>query len=405
MEQVLRKKFIYISVGVVFVVLCTIAIIINGASYYQINYTADQILDLLSENGGRFPMDYSYHQRQLPQETEFSTRYFLVMLDDSGSLVAIDTRNVQATSSEQAAEYGMEVWESGKNTGFLDFYRYRTVETDYGTLIIFLDREQELQLLQSTIISSIFICVVALIAVWLLVVILSKKAVQPIADSYRKQQQFITNITHELKTPLAIMKTNTEVIELESGTSQWCNSIHHQIERLNGLVNYLVSLSKMDEDGSRLIKTDFSLSDAVEDSVENFTLLAQGAGKNLSADIAPNLSYHGEEQSIRLLLSILLDNAIKYSSESATIHMGLKNVKSGQRGKMRLTVANQADNLSPQNYDILFERFYRMDDSRNSQTGGFGIGLAIAHTIVRNHGGDIHAESPDGEKLVLSVEF
>lgn len=402
MEQILRKKFIMISVSVVFVVLCSIAIIINGASFYQIDHTANQIIDLLAENGGHFPQNFAPPQRQLPQETIYSTRYFTVRLDEDGNLLMVDTRSIQATSSEDAVAYGMELWESGSTSGYTDFYKYQVLDTSDGTMAIFVDCEQELLLLLSTIQASVLICLVALGAVFLLILILSKKAVRPIADSYRKQQQFITNISHELKTPLSIMKTNAEVIEMEHGESQWCSSIHHQIGRLNNLVNYLVSLSKMDEDGHKMMKSDFSLSDAVSDSVDAFQLLAQGAHMEIAAKIAPNLSYYGDEESIRLLLSILLDNAIKYGNTDRPISVILQ---SAQRGKIRLMLSNSADGLNQQNYDILFERFYRLDDSRNSQTGGFGIGLAIARTIVRNHGGEIHVESLDGRQLQFTMEL
>lgn len=402
MEKILRKKFIFISVSVVFVVLCTIAIIINGASYIQINQTADKIIEVLGENGGRFPLNFSEPQRQLSQETPFSTRYFTVYLNHEGELISVDTRSVHATSSEKAVEYGQEAWRSGRTSGFSGNYKYGMVEMEYGSLIIFVDCEQDLALLRSTFVSSVLICLVALGAVFVLILLLSKQAVRPIADSYRKQQQFITDISHELKTPLAIMKTNAEVIELESGTSQWCTSIHHQIERLSGLVNYLVSLSKLDEDGRAVLKIDFSISDVVSDSVQTFALLAQGGGKTLETNIAPNLSYYGDEQSIRLLLSILLENAVKYSNTAYPIAISLQR---NQRGKLLLTLSNGSDNLIKQNYDLLFERFYRLDSSRNSETGGFGIGLAIAQTIVRNHGGDIKAESPDGNRLMFIIEL
>ncbi len=109
MEKILRKKFIFISVSVVFVVLCTIAIIINGASYIQINQTADNIIEILGEHGGRFPLNFTSPQRQLPQETPFSTRYFTVHLNHEGDLISVDTRSIHATSSEKAVEYGQEV--------------------------------------------------------------------------------------------------------------------------------------------------------------------------------------------------------------------------------------------------------------------------------------------------------
>ncbi len=398
MERELRKKFILISVSVVFVVLALIATVINVFSFLQIDATASEIIDVLVKNGGQFPNVFESLQPHLTQETPYSTRYFIVCVDEEERVVYTDTHS-HLIGEEGAMQCALAVMQSGKETGFYEVYKYQISETDDGALIVFIDCEQDLLSFRSFLISSIAICFIALIAVFLLILLLSKRAVEPIAQSYRKQQQFITNITHELKTPLSIIKTNTEVIEVENGTSQWSESVHNQIGRLNELINYLISLSKLEEINPKLCKVDFSITDAALETAQGFEVLAAAKDMTIHTHILPNTSYCGDEQSVRLLLSILIENAIKYGTEGTAIEIALR----PHKNKMQLEIANSADGLSVSNYDMLFDRFYRMENSRNQQTGGFGIGLAMAKTIVKNHGGDIKAESADGKTLCIKA--
>lgn len=401
MERVLRKKFIIISVSVVFVVLFCIALVINISNFQEINKWANNIIELLAENDGEFSHNSERLPNQLPQETPYSTRYFTVKMDQSGNIINVDTRNIHLVTEEDAIAYTEEILDKNSTNGYLQLYKYKIIEKEYGKLVIYIDCAQEIILFRSFVVSSVLICTVALLGVFILILILSKKVVMPIVDSYRKQQQFITNISHELKTPLSIIKTNTEVIEVENGTSQWSQSIHNQIGKMNDLVNYLVMLSKMDEEGQKNLKTDFSISDAVVESVDSFFAMVTNDEKKILTKTEPGITYLGDEQSIRLLISILIENAIKYSNDKSTIMVSLYRYK----GKIRITVTNMAENLKPGNYNILFERFYRMDSSRNSKTGGFGIGLAMAKTIVRNHNGEIKAESKDGEHIVFKIDL
>ncbi len=220
------------------------------------------------------------------------------------------------------------------------------------------------------------------------------------AESYEKQRRFITDAGHELKTPITVIDTSAEVLELEQGENQWTKSIRHQAARLASLTENLISLSRMDESSS-LAMVDFSLSDAVEESADALRALLETGGRSLRMDIEPHISCRGSEQHIRRLVGILLDNASKYAVPDSEIMLSLK-----KQGKSAVLICeNQADDVAPGDHDEFFERFYRADASRSSETGGHGIGLSMARAIVQAHRGKISAFSPDGHTVTLTAVF
>lgn len=298
-------------------------------------------------------------QDRLSPETPFETRYFTVTADDNGKITSSDLDNIAAVDEETAQKYTEAVMKSGKTTGFYDIYRYRAVETEDGTKYIFLDCRRELSNVKNNLITMTLVSLAGLGAVLVLVVIFSRIVFRPVEESIRKQKRFITDASHELKTPLTIIDANTEVMEMESGESQWTKSTRKQIVRLS----------------------------------------AQVQGKNLQLTVKPGIIYRGNEKSIRQLLGILMDNAMKYSSENAEISVSLK--KKGK--KILLEIYNDAEDLPEGRLDILFERFYRLDSSRNSSTGGSGIGLSVAQAIVQAHKGKITAENKTGKGLDIQI--
>ena len=189
--------------------------------------------------------------------------------------------------------------------------------------------------------------------------------------------------------------------ELETGETEWTRSISKQITRLTSLTEKLVMLSRMDEESYRPNAVRFSFSEAARETVQSFEAVAQYKNKNYTAEIEDGIEYEGDEHAIRQLMSLLIDNAMKYSDEGGNIAVRLK--KSGKN--IELQVENTAENLKKGNQEILFERFYRTDASRNSATGGHGIGLSVAKAIVTAHKGKISAVSPDGRRIVFTAVF
>lgn len=406
----LRKKFIAVSVLSTFIVLSVIMSGIHIMNYHRIERNSDRMLSLMAENDGRMPFvkpkfekdkREDFAKKDIPHfspETPYETRYFSVVIGKNGIVERSDTGKIAAIDTERAVQYAKEIYNSNKISGFEENYRFLKSEKDGTTIITFLDCTRELEGFRSFIIISIIVSALGLLAVSALIVIASKVILKPVEESYTKQKQFITNAGHEIKTPLTIIDANTEVIEMINGESEWTESIKNQVKRLSSLTADLISLSRMEEE-SRFVMNDFPISDVVDEECDVFKGMAEIKGKKLTSEIEKNLSYNGDEKAIRQLTLILLDNAIKYTDENGTIIVKLR--KSGR--KINLSVYNTVESITKEDTERMFERFYRADFSRNSETGGYGIGLSIASAIVSAHKGKIHSETEDGKSLKINI--
>ncbi len=399
MLKKLQRKFVFLTTSISVVVLLLIAVAINVANYVSVMNASDEILKLLVAGDLKMGQPFANHGK-FPNELPFTTRFFVVSSDDNDIIEKIDTRHISYVTSEDAKRYANMLMENGGKTGMADNFRFAISETDTGVEYFFLDIQQELIGFENNMISSAVVVFVAGLSIFFLSVLLSKKAVAPIAYSYERQKSFITNVSHEFKTPLAIIKADCDVIEIDNGEGEWTDSIKTQILRLDNLVESLISLTKLEEK-QHLIKTNFSLSDAVNDTVGEFTSSIKSADLSLTLDIAKNLSYNGDEQHIRKLISTLTENAVKYSPSQTVLSVTLK--ASGSRNV--LTIENACDDVGVGKHNDWFLRFHRGDQSRNSSTKGYGIGLSIAKTICDLHGAKISAESKTGKEIIITVIF
>ena len=412
MIQRLQLKFILISMFSVLLVLTVIMGTINILNYRKVVAEADSTLQLLSSNNGHFPKIPRYNMnpekppeprepkpRHLSPEAPYETRYFFVLLREDGTISRAFTDKIAAIDEETALEYADQIQRSGKTSGFLNQYRFLADRSRENVLILFLDCQRSLDTFRSFLVISILVSLLGLCSVLFLVCFFSRLVMKPVSESYEKQRQFITDAGHEIKTPITIINANLEILELEYGESEWSQSILKQTTRLADLTNSLIYLSRMEEPNNQLLKIDFSISDLAEETVSSFQAPASAQKKSFFAHIAPLLSYCGDEASIRRLFSVLLDNAIKYSSPQSVIEVTLE--KQGKH--ICFMVANETEELSPETIPRLFDRFYRADASRNSETGGYGIGLSIARAIADAHKGKIFAESKDGSSLLVTV--
>lgn len=251
----------------------------------------------------------------------------------------------------------------------------------------FISRTSPLMTVYSLTAAAIVFCT---LMTYMLLRLFSRRAIDPVVRSAEQQKQFITDAGHELKTPLTVITTCLSVLEMETGKNKWIDKIQAQTDKMRDLVNDLVTLSRMDEERPPVIMADFDISAAVAETADSFADSAQAAGLTLEQDIESGLSYHGDEAQIRQLCSILLDNAVKYALDTSPVRIGLKKEKSG----IVLRCSNACAELPQEELNKLFDRFYRPDKSRSSETGGFGIGLSIARSIAQAHRGTIKAAAP-----------
>lgn len=445
MIRKLRIKFIALAMLSLLVVLVVLMGSVNLLNFRGVVQDADEVLSLLSENGGSFPdmllrgkedwdggfpadapdgrletppdddrgfMDESHRGgrqgekinrtgRLSSPELPFESRYFSAVFDENGDVCSVDTGMIAAVNEQEATSLAAAVYESGAIKGFRGDYRFARSETDGGALIVFLDCGRTLESARSFLLTSALIAAIGLASVFVLIFFFSARIVRPVAESYEKQKRFITDASHELKTPLAIIEADADVLEMDVGVNEWLEDIRTQTTRLSDLTKSLVTLSRMEEDGGRLTMIDFPLSDVVAEAAQSYLAPAKVQNKSFETHIQPLLTLHGDEKSIRQLVGILMDNALKYTPEGGDIALSLE--KQG-RG-VHLAVSNTAENVDPESLSHLFDRFYRTDASRNSKTGGYGIGLSIARAVVTAHKGKISAASPDGKSLTITASF
>lgn len=407
MIKKLQRKFILLSMSAFLLVLTVIITGINVVNYNAVVQEADSLLSVITDNKGDFPMEPDKFGDRLPPgmspEAPFESRYFSVVMDtESEQALFVETSRIISVDTQAAVEYAKTVLNNNSTTGFLNDFRYLIQVEDNLTKITFLDCGRKLDAYHSFLFASIGISLCGFLVVFTLIAFFSNRIIRPISESYEKQKRFITDAGHEIKTPLTIIHADADILEMETGENEWIADIKKQVQQLTELTNDLVFLSRMEESENTLPMIDFPFSEVITETATSFHAVAQKQEKNLQYHIPPLLSLHGNEKSIRQLISILLDNAIKYSPVNGDIALSVEE----QNNFVYITVTNATNqNLEKEQLKLLFDRFYRVDSSRNSKTGGHGIGLSIAQAIVEAHGGKIHASAPNENTLEIHVKL
>ena len=409
----LRFKLIAVSMAVTLLILGLIVGGINFINFKKIIDNADTTIDYLANNynteetrpeppdeegggDGFRPFDDG-----ISPEVKFESRYFVVSFDSEGNVASSDTKHVFAVSEEDSIKIAKKIYNGSSDRGFYRNYRYAKISLNGYNAVMCLDVYNGLSSANYFLIVSLSASFIGWITVFIIVLAFSKRIIAPVSKSYERQKRFISDAGHEIKTPLAIIEADIGVMEINEGENEWLDDIKIQVRRLARLTNDLIHLSKLDEGKDSLKFIDFSVSDLAKETVTSFTGLATVNNKKLEANIQPNLTLKGDTESIRELLTILLDNAVKYSTGDGNIRLEIKK----KNGHIIIETSNSAKNLTNENAEHLFDRFYRADESRNSETGGHGIGLSMAKAIVEAHKGKISAEvtGDDGKLRIKAV--
>lgn len=412
MLRKLRFRFLGITMLALSVLLLVQTVAVNLANIYQRDSDTKEILTIIAENNGVLPNNIfsetnNYFNQflnpfgdvEINPEMPFSTRYFVVEMTKN-VVTSIRTEHIAAVSEEEAFQYASQVYSVGQpGFGFMGIYRYLYVQRGAKSLIVFMDFQKEIETIFTMASISILFSFFTMLSLMLPIYFLSKLAMRPVEESMKKQKQFITDAGHELKTPLAIISADVEVMELCDGENEWLTSIKNQTYRMNGLVKNLVTLSKLGEMNESGEKKVFNISDAVLDTASNFESIAKATNKSFEIKVTEGLSYKGEEVEIRQLISILCDNAVKYADEGGQIKLSL--YKLGKN--IQIDMFNTCEYVDPDKTERLFDRFYRADDSRSRDTGGYGIGLSIAKAIVDKHNGKIRVFTTDTKEITFRI--
>ena len=400
MIEKLRRKFIRIAALSVAGVLVLLCLTVNLLYVGSVSRDQSRLLQMITDNQGAIPDEKPMHRRggEFTPETPFETRYFVLYLNGDGTLARSDLSHIAAVTAEDLAPFLSKAAARGEGDGFLDGYRYRVVSMDDGTkMAVFLDCHRQLRTLGAVAAITFGTTLVCTALVCAMVVLLSRRAIEPVVKSTRQQKQFITDASHELKTPITVIAASLKVLEMEVGRQKWIDKAMAQNEKLKALVEQLVTLSRLDEDRPPLQPHPFPVSDALTETAESFRDFATERGHDLLCRITPELTFCGDEYAVRQLASILLDNAARYASDGADIVFRLEKQKKG----ILIGTENRWDSDRQGPCDELFDRFYRADPARTG--GGFGIGLSIVRSIAQAHRGAVHAVAADGILRITAV--
>lgn len=406
MIKQLRQKFIRITMLAVTAVLILLCAIINTANYISVDSELTQMLEVINQNQGTLP--FAPHMRkpdrrsdgQFTMETPYSTRFFVLRYTDDGTLIQAELDKIAAITPEDTSKYLDIAIKHKEGYGYTSGYKYYvTSNGDNRRMAIFLDCYKEMRSVSMIAVLSFAAAAICIVIVYIIVVLFSRKAVDPVVRSTQRQKQFITDAGHELKTPITVIATSLKVLEMETGKNKWIDKSQAQTEKLKDLVNSLVTLSKMDEEDSPLKFDHFNISGAVLETAESFMDFAASKGHSLELAVSPDIEFYGDEYSVRQLVSILLDNAIKYADDNTAIYLTLHKSKKG----VTIRTANECETAQNIEFDKLFDRFYRADKSRTS--GGFGIGLSIARSIAEGHKGSVRAKCENGHTVEITAEL
>ena len=425
----LRKRFIFIAMTSIVLVMLFIAItagsLMVAYSRNQVDRALDTVVrsydkavsreleagmsplpinisDLFSSDDESFDPSQSFEGRPfygfslLRSGLLQGTRIFTAEFDENDEAVRVHIMNLDSLSNDEALALAKNARSSGHSRGRFGIYFYRNADLSNGnTLTVCLNNQDAIYLLFTLFSFTLFVCIMGFFITFLFVRLFSWKAIQPAMENVERQKKFITNASHELKTPLAVIKANTEFIEMTDKESEWTKSTLEQVDRMDGLIRNLVMISR-DSEKETEVESECDLSSIITETAGSFESLAKRRNITFSKAIDPEVKIIFDSSAARMLVSVLIDNAIKYCDEAGEIILKLSPGK--KKNTALLSVSNTFRDGEKVDYKRFFDRFYRLDES-HSQTGkqsGYGIGLSVAESIAGRHSGSIGASFKDG---------
>lgn len=415
----LQARLTLLSLGSLFVILLVLVVSVNILNYHRIVFEADQIATILAQNGGQpielkrsdtAPKEVSPKKDTPKQNTPkqnafpfslpprgYNDRFVSALLDAQGEILDLNLAHAGLVDSEQIISYLHQFYQKGAQTRFFHIYRAVSVAEGQGMRVVLLDCAPSLANYVDFLSISAGISLMVFGLVTVPVILFSRQFSKPVEQSYVRQKQFITDAGHEIKTPLAVIRADVDVLELEQGQSEWTDDIRAEIARLTDLTDQLICLSKLEEvERFERAMPKLSLSELVCEQVRSFGVMAKVSDKPLVHTVEEGVWVQGDARMLQQLCDILLENAIKYTEKEIGVSLA-------RRGRYAaLEVCNPCQELTSDELPNLFERFYRHDSARSAAQGGYGLGLSIAKAIVTRHKGKITA-SMQHNRLTICV--
>ena len=377
----LRKKIFWIIQISLSVIILGIIILYTVFSYRNTISSSTMFMDRLEGRKIDEPREFS---------EEVNDRYI-------EGVYKIQINNNNATSksddiTDEIKNYAIEVSNRSLDEGYIGNYIYKVRKIGLnGKEVTLIESEDTINRLKTTIIVSIVIGILGLIIVYIIAKRISKTIVKPVEDSFEKQKQFVSDASHELKTPLAVIEANADVLQDKVGENKWITYIQKEVQSMNKLVNDLLVLARMENTNTELNQK-FDLSKEVQMEVSSFESMIYEKKIELETNISEGIEFNGDKEDIKHIISIILDNAIKHTEENGKIIVNTLKEKSD----IKIEIKNQGEPIPEEEREKIFERFYRVDKARNRNEKRYGLGLSIAKGIVEKYNGNIYATSKDG---------
>lgn len=406
MVKTLKRQFIIFTMTAVACLLGFIVLAINGLNWMMLERQSDTVLQTLVDADGVFhKMDFDRpppFSRPMNMDRMRASRFFIVESDASGNILNVNIDQISAIDHEAAKSYALKVLKTDKESGRTDGYKFAVKQLGPNRLLFFMDISEQNESFCMVLFASVAIAVLCWGILLIIVILLSGKVIHPVLVGMEKQKQFITNAGHEMKTPLAIIQSNNDTMALIHGENKYNVYIRNQTKRLNVLMSNLLTLAKLDEEVS-LVTEAVNISEVISDLLPVYREDAQVRNLRFHVHIEPDIVIQTNQDSFRQVLTILLDNAFKYTPDSGDIRLSL--TRNGR--KIQIIEENTCDSSLEPEPERMFERFYRGDAARTQkkESSGYGIGLSAARAICENFGGKLTAEYPSAGSIRFTARF
>ncbi len=386
----LRSKFLTIIMTLLTLVVVLLVVSLNVImTLASQNQNREQLQSFITPSG---------EMSDTVENIESSNRYIVFLDENNEVLDILRSGNIQFTDEEMLEKVLIAV-ENGRPTGSIDEMIYLIVNNEMGSVVAFMDVTVENNLLSRLLFTTIIIGITGILAMFAISFWLSAWLIEPVEAAFEAQRRFIADASHELKTPIATISANADLLIEQYGDVKWINFIKAETGRMHRLVADLLYLASNERDRVAYNMNSFCISDMVALTAMSFEGRVYEAGKRLELEIAPNLSYLGDEDRLQQVVAILVDNAIKNTNTGGIVTISLAKIQN----RLQLTVTNTGEGIAVEEREKIFERFYRSDNSRSRDKGGYGLGLPIAHSIVTGHKGKITAGGTVGQDAIFKV--